>query len=384
MNQSQHTFDVVWAVIKRLMAVIVGLYLLFRYGPYVLQGLRTALVSVLAATILAFILLPSVDWLCKLKVKKLAGRTQRLLATIVVFLAFAGVLAGAIALSMAPIQREGRDFVENFSHYKESATNLAVRAASVYARTVPDHMKRQIERVDYSRIAALATGYVKGVMGVVSTSIGFVVELVLIPVLAFYFVLDYKTLSREIYGLFPPGRRREVVKIGRRIGHVLQSYIFGQLILCAIAGVLTGLFLTALNVPYVVILAVFAGITRAIPVAGPVISGVPIVLVGLLNFDGLAVPVALLVFVIVMHFVESKFIMPLLIGERLHLHPAVVIIALLIGAEFFGLAGMFLAAPVAALIRELLRHYYILPRCPAQAHRPEPEQDAPIIETRSA
>ncbi len=63
-----------------------------------------------------------------------------------------------------------------------------------------------------------------------------------------------------------------------------------------------------------------------------------------------------------MHFIESKFIMPQLIGYRLQLHPAVIIVALLIGAEFFGIAGMFLAPPVAAICRELVRKYDIRPR----------------------
>lgn len=384
MTNAEETFNVVWAVIKRLILVVIGLYVLFRYGPYVIRGFRTAVVCVVAATILAYVLLPAVDRLCRRRVRGIGRRTQRLMATIVVFLAFFGLLAGAVTLSVPPVQYEAREFVEKFGGYKESAAKLLENAASAYARSVPEQIQRQIERIDYSRVAAMATDYVRRVLGIVTSSIGFVVELVLIPVLAFYFVFDYKTLTREIYGLFPRNRRREAIKIGRSVGHVLQSYIFGQLILCAIAGVLTGLFLTVLSVPYVVVLAVFAGVTRAIPVIGPVISGVPIVLVGLLNFSGPAVPLALLVFVTVMHFAESKFIMPLLIGERLHLHPAVVIVALLVGAEFFGLAGMFLAAPAAAVLRELLRHYYINPRCAARAANGKVKPEAPFIETRSA
>ncbi len=130
----------------------------------------------------------------------------------------------------------------------------------------------------------------------------------------------------------------------------------------------TAAFLGAMNMPYLVVLALFAAITRAIPVIGPVLSGIPIVLVGLLKSHGLAEPVILLGFVVVMHFAESKFLMPHLIGERLHLPPVVVIIALLVGAEFFGLVGMFLAAPVAAIIREIIRLYYIKPR--ERAFRP--------------
>lgn len=383
MTSTEQNITAAWNLIKRLALLAVGLYVLFRYGPFVLRGLRTAATCIIAAAILSYVMLPAVDRMCRWRVRGIGRRTQRLIATIVVFAVFGALLAGAVAISVPPIQKETREFVENFAGYKHAAGELLERAASAYARSVPEHIQRQIERVDYSRVATMATDYFRRVLGIVTSSIGFIVELVLIPVLAFYFVFDHKTLTREFYGLFPPSRRREAMRIGRGVGHVLQSYIFGQLILCAIAGVLTGAFLALLGIPYVVVLAIFSGVTRAIPVIGPVVSGVPIVLVGLLNSEGLAIPLALLVFITVMHFVESKFVMPLLIGERLHLHPAVVIVALLIGAEFFGLVGMFLAAPAAAVIRELLRYYYIRPR-DVEKTDGEPQQELAIVETRTA
>jgi predicted PurR-regulated permease PerM len=103
-----------------------------------------------------------------------------------------------------------------------------------------------------------------------------------------------------------------------------------------------------------------AGITRAIPVIGPVVSGIPICILAALQSVNLGV--GMLVFMVIMHFVESKFIMPILIGDRMKLHPAVILIVLLIGAELFGLLGMFLAAPIAAVVREMIYFYVIRPR----------------------
>jgi predicted PurR-regulated permease PerM len=154
----------------------------------------------------------------------------------------------------------------------------------------------------------------------------------------------------------------------REISGILQNYIIGQIILCVIAGVLTGIVLNFLNMPYTLVLAVFAGITRAIPIIGPIISGIPICIVGYQESPSLGV--ALLIFVIVMHFAESKFIMPILIGDRMKLHPAVVLAVLLIGAELFGVIGMFLAAPVTAIIRELVYFYIIRP----QRAKPTPKE----------
>jgi predicted PurR-regulated permease PerM len=90
---------------------------------------------------------------------------------------------------------------------------------------------------------------------------------------------------------------------------------------------------------------VLAATTRVIPVIGPILGGVPIIV--LTALDDWRKAVVVLVLFTLMHLLESKVVMPRLIGYRIKLHPAVVIIVLLIGAEFFGMWGMFLAAPVA-------------------------------------
>ncbi len=379
----EYTINLVWGVIRRLILVGVGLYVAFRYGPHVLAGLRTAAVCVLGAVLLTYILLPGVDLMCRKRWSKMKPRTQRLVATSIVFVVFLALIAGSIALAISPLQKEANVFVKSFNDYKVTFAEWAEKIGSIYARSVPESIQQRIESADYSRVASSVTAYARQGISVLTSSIAFIVELVLVPVLAFYFVFDHKQLTREIYGLAPRHRRREVIKIGHNVGHVLQSYIFGQLILCAIAGILTGVVLAALDVPYVLVLALFAAVTRAIPVIGPVVSGIPIVLVGVLNFDGPTIPIMLFVVVVVMHFAESKFIMPQLIGERLHLHPAVVIIVLLIGAEFFGLIGMFMAAPVAAVVRELVRSYYIRPER-LRDRRDNDEDISGLIETRSA
>jgi predicted PurR-regulated permease PerM len=112
--------------------------------------------------------------------------------------------------------------------------------------------------------------------------------------------------------------------------------------------------------PYVAVLSILSGVTRAVPIVGPIVAGIVIVLLATIQSPILGL--YMLIFFAGLHFVESKFIMPKLIGHRMELHPALVIIVLLIGAEFFGLLGMFLAAPVAAIIRTLIRYYIIKPK----------------------
>jgi len=99
------------------------------------------------------------------------------------------------------------------------------------------------------------------------------------------------------------------------------------------------------------LLGMVAGLTRAIPVVGPVFGAIPIVGLALLQSPGTAVTV--LVFFVVLQLVESKFILPQVIGHELNLHAATILLALLVGDALFGLMGMFLAAPAAAFLKEM-------------------------------
>jgi predicted PurR-regulated permease PerM len=142
---------------------------------------------------------------------------------------------------------------------------------------------------------------------------------------------------------------------------IMHSYIIGQGILCVLAGVIVGIGLWLLRMDYWLILGLLAGFTRAIPIIGPILGGIPIILLAFIT-KGFAVALGVLIFFTLLNFAESKFIMPYIIGDRMNLHPLVIIIVLLIGEEFGGLLGMFFAAPIAALVRELLRRYWLKSR----------------------
>jgi predicted PurR-regulated permease PerM len=371
---------IIWSLVVRVVLLVAGVYLAIRYGPHVLHRLEPIFISVVASVALTYVLLPAVERLSRIPCRFWGRKTQRLLAAVLVFLVFLGLTVLSIFLFITPFQNELEQFSASLRDYTIQLGELFQSANRWYQENVPAQIRNLVGKLDYGRVFAGITDSVQRVFKLATSSVQFVLELVLIPVLALYFVLDYKSISRDFYGLLPVHKRREAIIIGRSIGEILQSYIFGQLVLCAIAGILTCIVLAAMGLPYVIVLALFAGVTRAIPIIGPVVSGIPIVLVGLLNSPGsLIVPIELTVFVVVMHFIESKFILPKLLGRRLHLHPAIVIIALLVGAEFLGIVGMFIAVPVAAIVRELLRFYYIKPGIKTLRAQKEEGLQPPVV-----
>ena len=195
-----------------------------------------------------------------------------------------------------------------------------------------------------------------------------IVEVVVLPVMAFYFLIDGRKLKHEFIGLVPPKYVRESVRMTNEFNRIMRAFVFGQIILCTLAGVVVGVGLAALRVQYPFVLGVLAGVTRAIPIIGPIIGGIPIVLLTLVT-KGPGTALAVLGFFTFLHFAESKFVMPLLIGDRMELHPVVIIVVLIAGGEIGGLLlgggsvgsllGMFFAAPVASIGRVMIRRYWL-------------------------
>jgi predicted PurR-regulated permease PerM len=277
----------------------------------------------------------------------------------VVFVLLAIALIGTGFFIIQPLAAELREFTANWGTYQTLLLEKMKYFQDWYA-SLPEDVRLWVERQETSDAGARFGEQLQHLVQRTLESGMLLVEMILIPVLAFSFLTESRPLKREFVALLPYNRVRDGLYVIRQTGRILQSYAVGQLILALIAGGVVYLLMMVMGIRYALALAVIAAITRVIPVVGPIFGGIPIVL--LATLQGWDRGLTVLIVFSLMHLVESKVVMPKLIGYRIKLHPAVVIIVLLIGAEFFGVWGMFLAAPVAAVIRTLLHHFVVRPR----------------------
>ncbi|MES2463646.1 MAG: AI-2E family transporter [Armatimonadota bacterium] len=346
----------IWNLLLRIVLTVVGLYFLWR--------VRAILTTVVISLVIACGASALVEPLCHYRIGFLRPKVQRTIATSLVFLFLALLLFGSVRLLVNPFQEEYANLQQNWSTYRETLLDQITRAKDVYAG-LPIEVQTFLQRQLSSQSLPSPAGWLAGALGTTVSWAAHIVELLLIPVLAFYFTLDARALRNEALFLVPRTQIRPTLAILSEGGAILRDYIIAQFWLAVIAGVAVGVGLKMIGMDYSLILGIFAGITRAIPVIGPLLGGIPVVLLSFVYGAQNGNPmlwVWVLVFFTALHLIESKFVMPKFLGHRLHLHAAVIIIALLIGGEFFGLMGMFLAAPVAALLRVLVMHYIILPR----------------------
>jgi len=379
MNSAELWFGQFWKLLVWLALIVFTLYFIWR--------IHTILTDIVVASILAFALVGPVNWLCRRRIPKIRARVQRLGATVFVFLAFGYLVFAGVSLMVSPFVEQVHGLANNLPLYQQKIAQYAAVLQTEY-NSLPANLKAILHRP--SGASSGGEGFsplpwLQNALLATAAGIARIVDFILIPVLAFYFVLDGHSLRNEFLALVPRPRVRETLALLGESSGTMRTYIIAQLWLCVIAGVVVYAGLSLIHMPYALVLGLLAGVTRAIPIIGPILGGIPIVLLAAVlpasHGGGLALAVKVLIFFSLLHLVESKLLMPKFIGHRIHLHAAVVIVVLLIGAEFFGLLGMFLAAPVAAIARVVIAHYVLRPRRAArlQAQASQTQSVPPLV-----
>jgi predicted PurR-regulated permease PerM len=181
--------------------------------------------------------------------------------------------------------------------------------------------------------------------------------LVLIPVLSFFLLKDVETFRRSALQMLPRGRWRwRADEFFQDVNSTLAAYIRAQLTACLFIGVVCAIGFTVLGLPSPLVLGVIAAVCEFVPLVGPLLVLVVAALAGLLH-GGLFSAFLVIVFLAVLRVVQDYVVYPRLIGQGIHLHPLAVIMAILCGAELAGIAGIFLAIPVVAILTVSYRHW---------------------------
>ncbi len=345
-------FQLVWGLFVRLTLIAAGLYILYR--------VRFIIVTVSLAALMAFAVEPLAGYLhTRPFFRVIPATTRRLLATFLVFCLVGLGLVISVRYILTPVIHQVTQMLDQLPLYQRLLQSRLADLEVQYNK-LPDDARKFLETQDFSSLTLTVSDSIKTLLQRTWQSTWRIVEILLVPVLAFYFVHDPRSLKKEFIFLVPRRRVRETLLILRETGSIMRHYVIGQAILAGLAGVVVGIGLRLLGVHYALALGAWAAVTRVIPIVGPVIGGIPVVL--LATAQSWETGMAVLVFFTLLHLFESKVLMPKIIGYHMRLHPAIIIIVLLIGSEFFGLIGMFLAAPVAAVIKVLINYYFIRPQ----------------------
>lgn len=199
---------------------------------------------------------------------------------------------------------------------------------------------------------SFAAGAVRGGLALFS-----VLSLVLIsPVVAFYLLRDWDLIVEKVDGWLPTANAGVVREQMRKIDEVLAGFVRGQLLVSTAMGAMYGIGWTFVGLDFGLVLGVLAGIMSIVPFAGALFAAIVAIAVaiGQWGFDVTQVALVGGVFLVVQT-IESAFLTPRLMGERVGLHPVWVLFAVFAGGEVMGFVGVLIAVPAAAAIAVLVR-----------------------------
>jgi predicted PurR-regulated permease PerM len=347
-------------LLQRQLTVVVlallAIFLIFQVGSYFSEIIRILGYSIL----LFYIFINTVDWLEK-------PLRNRAMAILIVYLGLLAItIFGAIVIFPALIWQVTQLISSLFSQLpqmlQEFIKTLAPMEASFHAVSI------RIKAVDI--LTSIATTLPKPDPGIVigrvtdaamSTMTWLVYGLSTV-VVSFYFLLDGRNIKERIIQMFPKKYFLPLTILTTDIDLSLQMFFRGQIVL----GLLFGLFMVAvflgMGVHYALLLGAFLGVCEIIPVIGPAIGFIPIVLT--VAFDGLdnvalnrfgQVIVVFLVLNLV-QWLKDNVIAPKYIGNVIGLHPVMIFVAIMIGAKLDGLSGIICSLPVACVVNVLVSH----------------------------
>ena len=205
-----------------------------------------------------------------------------------------------------------------------------------------------------------AGGIAAAVLGYVSRSgfalLGWLANVVLLPVLTFFFLRDWDLIVGRVGSLVPRDHYETVRRLAQESDAVLGGFLRGQLLVMLILGVLyaVGLWMVGLNLG--ILIGLIAGLLTFVPYLGPASIVVFGGIAALVQFGDWPHLAGVAVVFTIGQIIESYWLTPKLVGDRIGLHPMAVIFAVMAGGTLFGFLGMLLALPVAAVVNVLLRY----------------------------
>jgi len=325
---------------------------------WVFYALTGILLVVVLSIFFAYLIAPLVELVRRAFTTR--GREHlmpRGLAIGVVYLVIFGSLTLAVVLLLPRVGNQLADLAQKVPDYLTSARTRAesLNAISQKLNLPPKLRVAASERVNAS-LTEIGNYIATEGFGNVVNVLSYVPWLILVPILAFFFLKDAETFRRSVLHMLPQGRIRwRGDEFFQDVNSTLAAYIRAQLTACLLIGTVCTLGFLLIGVPYALVLGVVAGMLEFIPLLGPVVVAVLAITVA--GFDSGGEAVAVAIFLGVLRIVHDYVIYPRIIGSGIHLHPLAIILAILAGHELAGVTGIFLAIPVIAVLTVTYRHW---------------------------
>jgi predicted PurR-regulated permease PerM len=322
---------------------------------WILYLLAPVLSPFVMGAILAYLGDPLVDRLEKRKIPRTLGVT-------IVFILFSGIAVLAIVMLVPLIQKQLVIMYQSIPGFLlwinetalpwlEKQTGFSVEALE--PGIIIDKLQEHLQSA-----GSIAASILSGVGSSSMALALWLTNVVLIPVVAFYLMRDWDHMVNNIQAMLPRKKVAMVTQLASEMDDVLGAFLRGQLLVMLALGVIysVGLWMIGLNVA--LIIGMIAGLASIVPYLGFIVGIVAAIIAAVVQFGDFSVLLYVVIVFGVGQMLESMLLTPLLVGDKIGLHPVAVIFAIMAGGQLFGFVGILVALPVAAVIMVLLRYMF--------------------------
>lgn len=337
--------------------MIIGLILLstFVIKEWNIFGIIKSFLTVISpffiGLVIAWLLDPMVSWFQKNGIK-------RSFSTIIVFLAFIGVIILFFALMIPALVNQVNDFISYapriLDYIKDASDNLFSRLSLIYDYDF-SAIKESIYVTLTNLISSVTVDIPNKIVKIASAIISGGLNIVLGLFVGFYMLFDFNNVRKHIITFLPKKIHSDAITLSDNLNKTLKSYVQGTLIIMLILFVFQSVALKIAGLSSPMLFGLFCAVTNVIPYFGPYIGGIPAVLVGFTISP--VVGFGALIAVVVAQLLESYFLNPLVMSKSMKLHPVTIMLGLLIFGHFFGILGMVLATPAIACLKILFNFF---------------------------
>ncbi|WCK53591.1 AI-2E family transporter [Aneurinibacillus sp. Ricciae_BoGa-3] len=339
--------------IERLTLILLLLLVIFTAGKVsgflkdILIGIKKVTTPFFIGLIIAYLLNPIVNALNK-------RHFPRSVAILLIYSLFFLFIA-FIVINFGPVLER---------QYQDLGQKLPALLGTY--RTWVDHIRIQQAAQPFSLHSGMAetvrtmeaavTSYITGLFSGVNHLVDKLMLILIVPFVVFYLLKDMRSIQRGVLVMIPMKHRLEVMRALREMNVALGRYVRGQLMVCAVMGIVVYIAYFFINLPYAILFATLTALTNIIPYLGPFIGAVPAILFAMTVSWKMALYAVIINVVVQM--LEGNVFSPLIVGRSLNIHPLAIILSVMVGGEVAGIAGLILAVPFVAVLKVIIHHMY--------------------------
>lgn len=326
--------------VGKFLRLLAALLVLVAVG-WLLYTLSSILHIVIIASLIAYILDPIASYFE-------ARGLSRLQATMLIFAVFT-IVVGLTIWFLSPA------FFSEIGNLQAESTTPA--ASTNFVEHIEEYIQQNITFVDVrqlhlqDKLNDLITTLSSQLFSFVANLLSTLTSAIVIPFVVFFLLKDGRAMKKAFISYLPNRYFEMALNVLNKMDHQLGGYLRGQFIEAFVVGLLAVSALWILDVRYFTVIGIFAGLANLIPYVGPVAGAIPAITVTIIDGGGTSDLLYIVLAFSIVQLIDNIVLQPLVMSRSVNLHPLIIVFAVLIGGQFFGILGMLLAVPTAGIIK---------------------------------